>query len=55
MQTTIQDLAADRACGTSAYRPPGAVDELTFALLNAAVGNPESAAGLECVVSRARR
>jgi urea carboxylase len=31
--------------------PSGAADELTFALVNAAVGNPSSAAGLECVLT----
>jgi len=50
-QTTVQDL-----CGRVGYwdvgvPPSGAFDDLTFALLNRALGNPESAAGLECVMT----
>ncbi len=51
MQTTIQDLAGRQGLWDVGVPPSGAVDELTFALLNAAVGNPENAAGLECVVA----
>lgn len=51
MQTTVQDLAGRQGWWDVGVPPSGAVDELTFALLNAAVGNPENAAGLECVVA----
>ncbi|GAA1544246.1 5-oxoprolinase/urea amidolyase family protein [Kribbella lupini] len=51
LQTTIQDLAGRQGLWDVGVPPSGAVDELTFALLNAAVGNPENAAGLECVVA----
>lgn len=51
MQTTVQDLAGRQGLWDVGVPPSGAVDELTFALLNAAVGNPENAAGLECVVA----
>ncbi|MEU0092232.1 5-oxoprolinase/urea amidolyase family protein [Kribbella sp. NPDC006257] len=51
MQTTIQDLAGRQGLWDVGVPPSGAVDELTFALLNAAVGNPEAVAGLECVVT----
>ncbi|HWU33443.1 MAG TPA: hypothetical protein VN108_11240, partial [Marmoricola sp.] len=49
-QTTVQDL-----CGRVGYwdvgvPPSGAFDDLTFELLNAALGNPRTAAGLECVM-----
>ncbi|MGN6722333.1 MAG: 5-oxoprolinase/urea amidolyase family protein [Marmoricola sp.] len=49
-QTTVQDL-----CGRGGYwdvgvPPSGAFDDLTFGLLNLALGNPETAAGLECVM-----
>lgn len=50
-QTTVQDL-----CGRTGYwdvgvPPSGAFDDLTFGLLNLALGNPESAGGLECVMT----
>ena len=51
MQTTIQDLAGRQGLWDVGVPPSGAVDELTFALLNAAVGNPSNAAGFECVVA----
>ncbi|TDU88118.1 urea carboxylase [Kribbella voronezhensis] len=51
MQTTIQDLAGRQGLWDVGVPPSGAVDELTFALLTAAVGNPDNAAGLECVVT----
>ncbi|NEA31430.1 5-oxoprolinase/urea amidolyase family protein [Streptomyces sp. SID13031] len=51
MQTTVQDLAGRQGLWDVGVPPSGAVDELTFALLNAAVGNPSNAAGLECVVA----
>ena len=40
MQTTIQDLTGRQGLWDVGVPPSGAVDELTFALLNAAVGNP---------------
>ncbi|GAA3596144.1 hypothetical protein GCM10022235_79420 [Kribbella ginsengisoli] len=51
MQTTVQDLDGRQGLWDVGVPPSGAVDELTFALLNAAVGNPSHAAGLECVVA----
>ena len=50
-QTTIQDLTGRPGLWDVGVPPSGAADELTFALVNAAVGNPDSAAGLECVVT----
>ncbi|MEU4287678.1 5-oxoprolinase/urea amidolyase family protein [Kribbella sp. NPDC026596] len=50
-QTTIQDLAGRPGLWDVGVPPSGAADELTFALVNSAVGNPDSAAGLECVVT----
>jgi len=49
LQTTIQDLEGRPGLWDVGVPPSGAADELTFALVNAAVGNPASAAGLECV------
>jgi urea carboxylase len=51
IQTTVQDLAGRPGLWDVGVPPSGAADELTFALVNAAVGNPDSAAGLECVVT----
>jgi urea carboxylase len=51
MQTTVQDLEGRQGLWDVGVPPSGAVDELTFALLNAAVGNPAQLAGLECVVA----
>ncbi|WP_328320829.1 5-oxoprolinase/urea amidolyase family protein [Kribbella sp. NBC_00382] len=51
MQTTVQDLDGRQGLWDVGVPPSGAVDELTFALLNAAVGNPSQVAGLECVVA----
>ncbi|TCO52018.1 urea carboxylase [Kribbella antiqua] len=50
-QTTVQDLAGRPGLWDVGVPPSGAADELSFALVNAAVGNPESAAGLECVLT----
>ena len=50
-QTTVQDLAGRPGLWDVGVPPSGAADELTFALLNAAVGNPDTAAGLECVLT----
>ena len=50
-QTTIQDLTGRPGLWDVGVPPSGAADELTFALVNAAVGNPDSAAGLECVIT----
>jgi urea carboxylase len=51
VQTTVQDLAGRPGLWDVGVPPSGAADELTFALVNAAVGNPETAAGLECVLA----
>jgi urea carboxylase len=51
VQTTVQDLAGRPGLWDVGVPPSGAADELSFALVNAAVGNPATAAGLECVVS----
>jgi urea carboxylase len=50
-QTTVQDLAGRPGLWDVGVPPSGAADELSFALVNAAVGNPDSAAGLECVLT----
>ncbi|MDX6241325.1 MAG: urea carboxylase, partial [Kribbellaceae bacterium] len=50
-QTTVQDLAGRPGMWDVGVPPSGAADELSFALVNAAVGNPDSAAGLECVLT----
>ncbi|SDI07487.1 urea carboxylase [Actinokineospora alba] len=49
-QTTVQDLAGRTGLWDVGVPPSGAFDDLTFALVNAAVGNPSHLAGLECVV-----
>jgi len=50
-QTTVQDLVGRPGLWDVGVPPSGAYDELSFALANAAVGNPPNAAGLECVVT----
>jgi urea carboxylase len=50
-QTTVQDLEGRTGLWDVGVPPSGAFDELSFALVNAAVGNPASAAGLECVLN----
>ncbi|MFF0343937.1 5-oxoprolinase/urea amidolyase family protein [Kribbella sp. NPDC004875] len=50
IQTTVQDLGGRPGLWDVGVPPSGAADELTFALLTAGVGNPDTAAGLECVV-----
>ena len=50
-QTTVQDLRGRVGYWDVGVPPSGAFDDLTFGLLNLALGNPESAAGLECVMS----
>lgn len=50
-QTTVQDLAGRPGMWDVGVPPSGAADELSFALVNAAVGNPDTAAGLECVLT----
>ncbi|MDO7868649.1 5-oxoprolinase/urea amidolyase family protein [Nocardioides jiangxiensis] len=49
-QTTVQDATGRCGYWDVGVPPSGAFDEFTFALVNAAVGNPDTAAGLECVV-----
>jgi urea carboxylase len=51
VQTTVQDLAGRTGLWDVGVPPSGAFDDLTFRLVNAGVGNPEGAAGLECVVT----
>jgi urea carboxylase len=51
LQTTVQDLRGRTGLWDVGVPPSGAFDELTFALVNAGVGNDENAAGLECVAS----
>jgi urea carboxylase len=50
VQTTVQDLAGRTGFWGVGVPPSGAFDELTFGLVNEAVGNPSNVAGLECVV-----
>lgn len=50
VQTTIQDERGRPGLWDVGVPPSGAFDELTFALVNAGVGNPDYTAGLECVV-----
>ncbi|TNC23579.1 5-oxoprolinase/urea amidolyase family protein [Amycolatopsis alkalitolerans] len=50
-QTTVQDLAGRGGMWDVGVPPSGAWDDLSFALANAAVGNPPGAAGLEAVVT----
>jgi len=50
IQTTVQDVGGRQGLWDVGVPPSGAFDDLSFALANAAVGNPPSAAGLECVV-----
>jgi urea carboxylase len=51
VQTTVQDALGRPGLWDVGVPPSGAFDELTFALVTAAVGNDERAAGLECVVT----
>lgn len=51
IQTTVQDAAGRTGLWDVGVPPSGAYDELGFMLANLAVGNPDSAAGLECVVT----
>ena len=51
VQTTVQDLEGRAGLWDVGVPPSGAFDELTFALVTAAVGNPYFAAGLEFVVT----
>jgi len=50
IQTTVQDVAGRTGLWDVGVPPSGAYDELGLALANLAVGNPDPAAGLECVV-----
>lgn len=50
-QTTVQDLTGRGGMWDVGVPPSGAWDDLSFALANAAVGNPPVAAGLESVVT----
>jgi urea carboxylase len=50
VQTTVQDVYGRTGYWDVGVPPSGAFDEFSAALGQAAVGNPPSAAGLECVV-----
>lgn len=50
VQTTVQDVPGRAGLWDVGVPPSGAFDELSMAMANAAVGNPPTAAGLECVV-----
>ncbi len=50
-QTTIQDLPGRIGYWNVGVPPSGAMDDLSFRLVNEAVGNPGGAAGLEMVLS----
>ncbi|BBH16739.1 hypothetical protein Back2_10260 [Nocardioides baekrokdamisoli] len=50
VQTTIQDVRGRQGYWDVGVPPSGAFDDLTLGLLNAALGNPGTAAGLECVM-----
>ena len=50
LQTTVQDVEGRAGLWDVGVPPSGAFDELSMALANTAVGNPPTAAGLECVV-----
>ena len=50
VQTTVQDVEGRGGMWDVGVPPSGAFDELSMALANTAVGNPPTAAGLECVV-----
>ncbi|HWJ80924.1 MAG TPA: 5-oxoprolinase/urea amidolyase family protein [Nocardioides sp.] len=50
IQTTVQDLEGRAGLWGVGVPPSGAADDLSFALVNAAVGNGPTAAGLEYVV-----
>ena len=49
LQTTVQELPGRTGYWAVGVPPSGAWDDLSFALANLAVGNPETAAGLEFV------
>jgi len=50
IQTTVQDAEGRPSYWSVGVPPSGAFDELSFTLVNTAVGNGHLAAGLECVV-----
>jgi urea carboxylase len=50
-QTTLQDIGGRTGYWDVGVPPSGAFDELSAALAALAVGNPATAAGLECVVA----
>jgi urea carboxylase len=51
VQTTVQDVDGRSGLWDVGVPPSGAFDELSMAMANTALGNPPTAAGLECVVS----
>lgn len=50
VQTTVQDVRGRQGYWDVGVPPSGAFDDLTLGLLNSALGNADTAAGLECVV-----
>ena len=50
VQTTVQDVRGRQGYWDVGVPPSGAFDDLTLGLLNAALGNSDTAAGLECVM-----
>jgi urea carboxylase len=50
MQTTVQDYPGRTGLWHVGVPPSGPMDTLSFRLANRLVGNPESAAGLECTL-----
>ncbi|MGE3402241.1 MAG: urea carboxylase [Vicinamibacterales bacterium] len=51
MQTTVQDYPGRLGYWHVGVPPSGPMDTLSFRLVNRLVGNPESAAGLECTLT----
>jgi urea carboxylase len=51
MQTTVQDYPGRTGFWRVGVPPSGPMDTLAFRLANRLVGNPESAAGLECTMT----
>src|SRR5581483_2304305 len=50
MQTTVQDTRGRQGLWDVGVPPSGAYDDLTLERLNRMLGNPDTAAGLECVM-----
>lgn len=48
LETTVQDYPGRKGCFGYGFAPSGPIDHWSFRLANLLVGNPVSAAGLEC-------